>query len=58
MEHLQSKDLRKTSNIVGQIELIENSQKPISNKQMKKLFDGGELRRGESKIPAKLLRMI
>ena len=45
------KDLRKTGNITGVVHI-----KPISNEQVKKLFDSGELEKGESKNPAQLQR--
>ena len=37
--------------MAGVLEPIRNGKKPISNGQMKKLFDSCELGRGESKNP-------
>ena len=50
------KDLRKTDNIAGVLEPMRNGIKPISNEQMKKLFDNGEVGWAESKNPAHLQR--
>ena len=50
------KDLGRTGNIAGLLEPIRNGKKVISNEQMKKLFDSGELGHAESKNPAKQRR--
>ena len=47
---------RLQKNIAGALELIRNDQKPISNEQLEKLFDSGELGRAENKNPAQLQR--
>ena len=55
LEHLQ-KTSEKHATIAGVIEPVRNGQKPISNEQMEKLLDNGELGRAESKNAAKLQR--
>ena len=55
LEHLQKTSEKHAQH--GLIELIKKTdQKPISNEQMKKLFDSGELGPAESKNPAQLQR--